>query len=44
LVITSYVPQDEIYTSGSLMFEFERTKSRLVEMASSEFMASVKER
>ncbi|MBQ4829452.1 AFG1 family ATPase [Alteromonas sp. MMG017] len=44
LVITSYVPQDEIYTSGSLMFEFKRTKSRLVEMASEEFMASVKER
>ncbi len=44
LVITSYVPQNEIYTSGSLMFEFERTKSRLVEMASLEFIASVEER
>jgi cell division protein ZapE len=26
LVMTAYVPQDEIYTSGSLMFEFERSK------------------
>ena len=44
LVITSYVPQDEIYTSGSLMFEFERTKSRLIEMASAEYTTTVKER
>jgi len=44
LVMTAYVPQGEIYTSGSLMFEFERTKSRLVEMASLEFMASVKDK
>ncbi|MDO6566422.1 cell division protein ZapE [Alteromonas sp. 1_MG-2023] len=44
LIMTAYVPQEEIYTSGSLMFEFERTKSRLVEMASLEFIASVEER
>jgi cell division protein ZapE len=44
LVMTAYVPQEEIYTSGSLMFEFERTKSRLIEMASLEFMTSVKDK
>ncbi len=37
LFITAYVPQSELYNSGSLMFEFERTKSRLVEMASLEY-------
>jgi cell division protein ZapE len=42
--MTAYVPQEEIYTSGSLMFEFERTKSRLIEMASLEFMTSVKDK
>lgn len=41
LIMTAYVPQNKIYSNGSLMFEFERTKSRLVEMASSEFAASV---
>lgn len=37
LVITADVPQEQLYTSGSLMFEFERTKSRLTEMASVEY-------
>jgi cell division protein ZapE len=39
LVITAFVPQNELYNSGTLMFEFERTKSRLVEMASLEYLA-----
>lgn len=38
LVLTAYVAQDELYNSGSLMFEFERTKSRLFEMASQEYL------
>ncbi|XQW83911.1 cell division protein ZapE [Thalassotalea piscium] len=38
LVITAYVPQAQLYNSGTLMFEFERTKSRLVEMASKEYL------
>ena len=37
LFITAYVPQSELYNNGSLMFEFERTKSRLIEMASVEY-------
>lgn len=41
LVVTAYVPQHELYTNGTLMFEFERTKSRLIEMASQEFLDSV---
>lgn len=41
LVITANVPQDQLYTNGTLMFEFERTKSRLVEMASKEFLDRV---
>ena len=38
LVITAYAPQIELYQSGSLLFEFERTKSRLTEMASKEYL------
>lgn len=38
LFITAYVTQSELYNSGSLMFEFERTKSRLIEMASVEYL------
>lgn len=38
LVITAYVPLNELYNSGTLMFEFERTKSRLTEMASQEYL------
>ncbi|GHB59553.1 cell division protein ZapE [Psychrosphaera saromensis] len=38
LVISAYVPQSELYNSGTLLFEFERTKSRLVEMASKEYL------
>lgn len=38
LVLTAYVEQHQLYNSGSLTFEFERTKSRLVEMASKEYL------
>ena len=37
LFLTAHVPQSQLYNSGSLMFEFERTKSRLVEMTSVEY-------
>jgi len=39
LVITAFVPQTQLYNNGSLLFEFERTKSRLIEMASMEYLA-----
>ena len=38
LVLTAYVEQHQLYNRGSLTFEFERTKSRLVEMASKEYL------
>jgi len=38
LLITAYVPQSQLYNDGTLMFEFERTKSRLIEMASMEYL------
>jgi cell division protein ZapE len=38
LVITAYVPLNQLYNHGALMFEFERTKSRLTEMASMEYL------
>ncbi|OKY27225.1 cell division protein ZapE [Thalassotalea sp. PP2-459] len=37
VVLTGYVEQNDLYKSGTLMFEFERTKSRLIEMASVEY-------
>ncbi|GLX79828.1 cell division protein ZapE [Thalassotalea insulae] len=37
LVITADVPQNKLYNNGTLLFEFERTKSRLIEMASVEY-------
>ena len=39
LVISAEVALDELYTSGRLSFEFERTKSRLLEMQSREYLA-----
>ncbi|MFT7185583.1 MAG: cell division protein ZapE [Pseudohongiellaceae bacterium] len=37
LFLTSSTPLDSLYTEGSLTFEFERTRSRLIEMASTEY-------
>ncbi len=39
LVITAQVAQHQLYHSGTLTFEFERTKSRLIEMASVEYQS-----
>ncbi|MCP5163089.1 MAG: cell division protein ZapE [Hahellaceae bacterium] len=38
LYLTCQVSMDELYTDGSLLFEFERTRSRLTEMGSREYM------
>ena len=38
LIITAYVPLSQLYNSGTLMFAFERAKSRLTEMASKEYL------
>ena len=39
LIISAAVPIFEIYTEGKLEFEIERTKSRLLEMQSHEYLA-----
>ncbi|WP_409525269.1 cell division protein ZapE [Nitrincola sp. MINF-07-Sa-05] len=39
LIISAAVPIHEIYTEGRLSFEIERTKSRLLEMQSHEYLA-----
>lgn len=41
LILTSDVPLHQLYNSGTLLFEFERTKSRLTEMASQEYLDSI---
>lgn len=38
--LTCHVPLDELYTGGSLAFQFERARSRLIEMGSKEYMKS----
>lgn len=38
LIISAACPIDEIYTAGGLVFEFARTKSRLFEMQSQEYL------
>jgi cell division protein ZapE len=38
LVISAAVPVDELYLQGRKLFEFERVKSRLVEMQSEEYL------
>ena len=39
LFLTCYVPLKELYTQGSLSFQFERARSRLIEMGSEEYMS-----
>ena len=39
LILSAQVPIFEIYTEGRLSFEIERTKSRLLEMQSHEYLA-----
>jgi cell division protein ZapE len=39
LIISSAVPIQELYRGSKLAFEFERTKSRLIEMQSQEYLA-----
>jgi len=37
LFLSSSTPLEVLYTEGSLTFEFQRTRSRLIEMASTEY-------
>jgi cell division protein ZapE len=39
LILTAAVPARELYSGKRLGFEFERTKSRLIEMQSREYLA-----
>lgn len=39
LVLAAAVPLDQLYSGGRLSFEFERTKSRLLEMQSREYLS-----
>ncbi len=39
LILSADVALDELYSGGRLSFEFERTKSRLLEMQSAEYLA-----
>ncbi len=39
LIISAEVPLEELYSGGNLAFEFERTRSRLLEMQSHEYLA-----
>ena len=39
LILSAAVPLDELYLGGRLHFEFERTRSRLLEMQSKEYLA-----
>ena len=41
LFLTAQVPLNELYTQGSLHFQFERARSRLIEMGSGEYMGLV---
>lgn len=38
LIISAAKPLDSLYTKGNLSFEFERTKSRLMEMQSNQYL------
>lgn len=39
LILSAAVPLEQLYTEGRLSFEFERTRSRLLEMQSAEYLA-----
>ncbi len=39
LIVSSEVPLEDIYLEGSKVFEFERTKSRLIEMQTEEYLS-----
>jgi cell division protein ZapE len=39
LYLTCYVPLNRLYTQGSLDFQFERARSRLIEMGSEEYLS-----
>ena len=39
LLITAAVPLQDLYTGRKLAFEFERTRSRLTEMQSHDYLA-----
>lgn len=41
LYLTCYVSLDKLYTHGSLAFQFERARSRLIEMGSEEYMSQI---
>lgn len=41
LIISSKIPLEAIYTQGRYSFEFERAKSRLIEMQSKDYLSSV---
>ncbi len=40
LIISAAVPMEQLYSQGNLMFEFQRTLSRLQEMQSHQYLAS----
>ena len=39
LIMSGAAPIDELYSGGRLEFEFQRTRSRLLEMQSREYLA-----
>lgn len=43
LYLTCFVPLEKLYTEGSLAFQFERARSRLIEMGSAGYMARRRE-